>query len=96
MMLGGSAFEAAFVYAMAVVVARLLGKADFGIFSLGISAIGLNVILYELGIPTAVMRYVAVYDGENDPARAKGTAIGGGACGFNVRNRATAAFCCSR
>jgi len=77
LMLGGSAFEAVFVYAMAVVVARLLGKADFGIFSLGISAIGLNVILYELGIPTAVMRYVAVYDGENDPARAKGTAISG-------------------
>ncbi len=76
-MLGGSVFEAAFMYAMAIVVARLLGKADFGLFSLGLSAVGLNVIFYELGIPTAVMRYVAVYDGENDPARAKGTAISG-------------------
>ncbi len=78
-MLGGSAFEAAFMYAMVIVVARLLGKSDFGLFSLGLSAIGLNVILYELGIPTAVMRYVAVYDGEDDPARAKGAAIGGSA-----------------
>lgn len=76
-MLGGSAVEAAFMYAMAIVVARLLGKAEFGLFSLGLSAVGLNVIFYELGIPTAVMRYVAVYDGEHDPARAKGTAISG-------------------
>lgn len=76
-MLGGSSFEAAFMYAAAIVVARLLGPDNFGIFQLGVSAIGLNVILYELGLPTAILRYVAIYDGENDAARAKGTAVGG-------------------
>ena len=77
LMLGGSGVEAVFGYALALVAARLLGKHDFGLLNIGWQAITLAVIVSELGVPMAVMRYVAVHDGENDAAGAKGAAFSG-------------------
>jgi O-antigen/teichoic acid export membrane protein len=77
LMLGGSGIEAALGFALAVVAGRWLGKHDYGLFSLGWQVITLSVILSEVGLPMAVLRYVAVYDGEQDPEGAKGAAYGG-------------------
>jgi O-antigen/teichoic acid export membrane protein len=77
LMLGGSGIETGLGFALAVVAGRLLGKHDFGLFNLGWQVVTLSLILSEIGLPMAVLRYVAVYDGEQDPEGAKGAAYGG-------------------
>jgi O-antigen/teichoic acid export membrane protein len=77
LMLGGSGLESLLGFALAVVAGRLLGKHDFGLFNLAWQIVALSLVLSELGLPVAVLRYVAVYDGERDPEGAKGAAYGG-------------------
>jgi O-antigen/teichoic acid export membrane protein len=76
-MLGGSGMEAVCGFVLAIVAGRLLGKHDFGLLNLSWQVVTLSVIISELGLPLAMLRYVAVYDGEGDAGGAKGAAYAG-------------------
>jgi O-antigen/teichoic acid export membrane protein len=68
---GGNLVATAITAVASIVVARLLGPADFGLYGLALVTPGLLQILTHFGTRTAVTRYVAHYAslGEVDRAR---------------------------
>lgn len=56
-----------------LVLARTLGPANVGILSLGLSIIGITRILTVFGLHRGVLRFVTLYQGSGDKARAAGT-----------------------
>jgi len=58
-----------------LIVARKIGAELFGVFFLGISAFKIGDVLASCGMQNGVLRYVALFNGEKDVERTKGTII---------------------
>lgn len=57
----GTLFTAAFGYVFKVYLARVLGAADLGLYTLGVTLIGFFGIFNTLGLPQSAVRFVAAY-----------------------------------
>lgn len=68
----GTIFGSLLRYSFQILVARHLGANLFGLFILGLAIFQVAGMIAELGLPNGVIRYVALYLGENDKARLKG------------------------
>ncbi len=64
-----------FAYLGMMTVARLLGPADFGLISLASTVAIIASTIVLVGIPGGVVRFVALYNGKNDPGRVKGVIV---------------------
>ncbi|MCZ2846128.1 MAG: flippase [Candidatus Bathyarchaeota archaeon] len=62
-------------YLFEVSVARSIGPALFGLFFLGLAVLKISEIISTVGIPSGVLRYVAIFNGEGDKERIKGIII---------------------
>ncbi|NOZ63323.1 MAG: flippase [Calditrichaeota bacterium] len=60
-------------YLIRALIARTLGPANYGIFSLGISVVEIAGTLALLGLPTAINRYVPFYLSQKKEAVVRGT-----------------------
>jgi O-antigen/teichoic acid export membrane protein len=60
-------------YLFQVIVARNLRTEVFGLFFLGFAIFKVSAMITELGLPTGILRFIAVFDGEQDQRRVKGT-----------------------
>lgn len=58
-----------------VIVARNLGTELFGLFFLGLAFLKVGEIISTLGLHRGVLRYIALFRGEGDKRRTKGTII---------------------
>jgi O-antigen/teichoic acid export membrane protein len=70
---GGSFFEFASRFVIAVLLARLLGAHDYGLYVLAVSAAGIFAGFASLGLDDAMVRYVAILSGRRDSAGVRGT-----------------------
>ncbi|WP_119069675.1 oligosaccharide flippase family protein [Rubrobacter indicoceani] len=57
------------------VLARGLGSQSFGLYTLGIGVVTAAQIISLFGLDNGVVRYVAHYRGQDDPARVRGTIL---------------------
>ena len=62
-------------YVFQVVVARSLGTQLYGLFILGLAVFNVVEMLAEGGFASGVVRFVALYQGEGDRRRVKGTVL---------------------
>ncbi len=62
-------------YVFEVIVARTLGADLFGLFFLGFAVLKLAEIISTLGLHRGVLRFIALFQGERDDERTKGTII---------------------
>lgn len=62
----GAIIAKLFNYLYRVAVARFLTPSDYGLLSIGISVIGVALIMSFMGLPHALLRFVAYYRGKND------------------------------
>lgn len=60
-----------------VLLARGLGAASVGVFGLAISVLNLSVLLCLFGLGSGVVRFVALYMGQDDRLRAAGAIVAG-------------------
>jgi O-antigen/teichoic acid export membrane protein len=60
----GTLFTAAFGYVFKVYLARVLGAAELGLYTLGITLIGFFGIFNTLGLPQSAVRFVASYSAQ--------------------------------
>lgn len=58
-------------FAYVIYVARAFSQGDIGLFYLALSVITLLAIWRDFGLPAALSRYVAFYDGKNEGKKAK-------------------------
>ncbi len=65
----GRLFSYATRFILAFLLARLMGAEDFGLYSLALTITALVSTVSLLGLDDAIMRYVAVYNGQKDDAR---------------------------
>lgn len=63
---GGNFFEFGVRFVIALLLARLLGPADYGLYVLAISAAVLFSGISQLGLDDAMVRYVAILSGRDD------------------------------
>jgi len=81
-LLGGKLFMYGARFVMFVLIARLLGAEQYGLYNLALTAATIAGSVGVLGLDAALVRYVAVYRSRGDEARLWGTlqlgAIGGG------------------
>ena len=68
----GLGTRAALLYAHSFFVARLLGPSGYGIYVLAIAVIAILSQISELGLRRSMVRFVAMYVGQGDLARARG------------------------
>lgn len=73
----GFAISKVLAYIYRVLVARTLGPADFGIFSLGVAVLGIVLVFAALGLYQGILHFVAVYDSTGEPAKVRGTILFG-------------------
>ncbi|MFO7872571.1 MAG: flippase [Candidatus Undinarchaeales archaeon] len=73
----GLAFGAGIAYLYRLLIARLFGPSDYGLFSLGISVFAIGTTVAKMGLPQGVARFVAFYKGKKDKPRLKGTLTSG-------------------
>ncbi len=59
----------------ALVIARILGVHDYGLYALGVTVVTTVAALFGLGLATSCQRFVAVYRGESDLPRTKGAIV---------------------
>lgn len=71
----GSMVGSGLRYVFQLLVARSLGAELFGIFLLGLTVFSVAEVIVQLGLPNGVVRYVALYNGQSDRSRVKGTVI---------------------
>ena len=62
-------------YLFQIVVARNLGPQLYGLFILGLAVFNVVAMLAECGFAKGVVRFVALYRGERDERRVKGTVL---------------------
>lgn len=62
-------------YATQIMLARMYGPAQLGLYVLGTTLIQVSVIFAQLGMNYGVVRYVAHYRAEGETARVRGTII---------------------
>ncbi|MDQ5816607.1 MAG: flippase [Actinomycetota bacterium] len=70
---GGSFFEFAARFVIALLLARLMGPAEYGLYVLAISAAALLAGISQLGLDDAMVRYVAILSGRGDREGVWGT-----------------------
>jgi len=73
----GTVFWAAASFLFGITAARVLGPADFGLYSLGLAVFNVLSILSLCGLDNGLVRFVALFLGENDRAKIKGTILFG-------------------
>jgi O-antigen/teichoic acid export membrane protein len=71
----GAVIGNGFRYLFHLLVARHLGPALFGIFTLGFGVYKVAGMVAELGLPQGLLRYIPLYQGVADRQRAKGVMI---------------------
>jgi O-antigen/teichoic acid export membrane protein len=71
----GSVVSFGLRYLFQLVVARQVGVAMFGLFSLAVSVFGMAEVIALLGTPKGVVRFVALHHGDGDARRARGTVV---------------------
>lgn len=71
----GSIIGVGLRYIFELIVARNLGTDLFGLFILGLSILKIMEIISTLGLHRGVLRYIALFQGEGDKERIKGTII---------------------
>lgn len=69
----GKMFLSASRLVTAVLLGRLLGAQQYGLYSLSLSAANIAVVLAVFGLDTALIRYIAVLNGRRDEAGVWGT-----------------------
>jgi O-antigen/teichoic acid export membrane protein len=69
----GSFFEVGVRFLIALMLARMLGANDYGLYVLAVSAITLFVGISALGLDDAMIRYVAILSGRRDTLGVRGT-----------------------
>lgn len=62
----GTLFTAAFGYVFKVYLARVLGAAELGLYTLGVTLIGFFGIFNTLGLPQSAVRFVAGYSARGE------------------------------
>jgi O-antigen/teichoic acid export membrane protein len=70
---GGSFFEFAGRFIIALLLARVLGPGNYGLYVLAISAAALFAGISQLGLDDAMVRYVAILSGRGDHQGVRGT-----------------------
>lgn len=70
---GGGFFEFVGRFGIAWLLARAIGAAEYGLYTLGVSTAALVVGLTSLGLDDAMVRYVAIQSGKRDMAGLRGT-----------------------
>ena len=73
--LGGSIIGKAVGFGFNLLLGRILGPGEYGLYALGISAIGIAQSVGLLGLNQGVVRFCSMYRGEGDNARVKGTIV---------------------
>lgn len=68
----GKIIECVFMYSYLIIVARLFGAESLGLLMLGLTIINIAAIISRLGLDSGVIKYLAVYSGNNDKQRVKG------------------------
>ncbi len=58
-----------------IIVTRVIGADNYGIFLLASSIFGISHLIATLGLNQGVLRYVSLYSGKNDQARIKGSIL---------------------
>lgn len=58
-------------YLWRIIIARI-GPEGYGLFSLALAVLGIVSVVSFLGLDSAITRYIAYYQGKNDPSRMKG------------------------
>ena len=64
-----------FKYVFQILIARNLGPRLFGLFVLGDGIFKVSVMIAQIGLPYAIVRYVALFQGQNDDRHTKGIII---------------------
>ncbi|MDQ2675069.1 MAG: oligosaccharide flippase family protein, partial [Chloroflexota bacterium] len=59
---------------LAVLLARLLGASDYGLYTIALSVVAVASALSVFGLDAAMIRFVAIAVARGDEARARGTA----------------------
>jgi len=77
---GGIAFGGSIVgriagFGLHILLGRVLGPGAYGLYALGISVAGIARSVGSLGLNQGVVRFCAIYRGEGDNARVKGTIL---------------------
>lgn len=68
----GTVFWAAASFFFGIYAARVLGPADFGLYSLGLAVFNVLSILSLCGLDNGLVRFIALFLGEGDKSRIKG------------------------
>lgn len=58
-----------------IILARFLGADAYGLFNLGLSLIGIFIVLATFGLSIGVTRFISYYQGRNNEGAIKGTII---------------------
>lgn len=64
-----------FKYVFQIIIARNLGPGPFGLFVLGDGIFKVSVMIAQIGLPYTIVRYVALFQGQNDDRHTKGIII---------------------
>ncbi len=71
----GFAVSKVLAYVYKAMIARGLGPAEFGVFSIGLSIIGILTLLAALGLHQGIMHFVVRYISFGDEGKARGTIL---------------------
>jgi len=71
----GLMFSKILTYFYRLIIARYYGPEDYGLISIGLSVIGVLVIILLLGMDSGIVRYVSEYRAKNDVKRLKGIIV---------------------
>jgi O-antigen/teichoic acid export membrane protein len=71
----GAVIGNGFRYVFQLLVARQLGAALFGVFTLGFGVYKVAGMFTELGLPQGLLRYIPLYQGRSDKQRTKGVML---------------------
>ena len=72
---GGNVIGKVFGLALNIMLGRMLGAGGYGLYALGMSVMGIVQSVASLGLSSGVVRFSAMYHGEGDKARIKGTIL---------------------
>ena len=70
LVLGSIAFSQLLWFFIKILIVRNTTKAEFGIYSLVLSILGILTTIVSLGIPSGVTRFVSIHHGEEKPEQA--------------------------
>lgn len=71
----GTLLGRAFIFFYTIFIARVFGVEGVGIYYLGLTVTGFIVSISLIGLDTAVVRFISLYNGERDINRMKGTLL---------------------